>query len=643
MNYGTLIVKSTEIIYLTLFTRAYMSGERAVVEKNDINILLVDDDTEYLNLEEIFLRKVNPLFNPVGVESAGHALERIRDDGFDVIVSDYMMPDTDGLEFLRILREEYRTDIPFIMLTGRGREEVAMKTLNLEGDRYIQKGGAPKAQFAVLAQAIEQEIEHYKTKKKLAITKHSVDKASDGIFWVDSEGKFLYTNERVSSRLGYDSDGLKEMYVWDIDPDYPKGRRKKNWDRLKEKGYIKTESVYVARDGTQIPVEIYSNYIEHDGNEMEIAFVRDITERKIAEERIMDLNSLLMAIRNVNQLIVQEDDLLSMMKGSCDILLKARNYMNIGIAVLDERRDKIAPLTNSGVHNIRVWKIDREGRGNAPRCVKEVVASGKTIIIDDPAIYCKDCEYLEEDSVHHTVLIPMTRKDRIMGILTACMAPGHMITREEIDLLEEVAGDLAFAWDKLKADRRLKEKNRLLSAINEYSLELAAVPISKDIFAIATKKLKELADAKVVSFSTYDKSKSELVVQYTTLSEEKNKKLTKFLGRRVEGLHNKVTPEMYDRITSEVVGDAGTLHETTFGTISKPVGKIIEKLFGVEWFTGIALLYKGELMGTVIISGGKETKRPDNEELRAFAGVTANAVRRWMVERSQLESQGYCI
>lgn len=600
-----------------------------------INILLVDDDTEFLDMEELFLLNCNDLFCITTTESAQEALQLLINERYDVIISDYMMPGMDGLEFLKRIRDEHQSDIPFVMLTGKGREDVAMETLNLGGDRYIQKGGAPKAQFSVVAQAVEQEFEHYKTKKKLEITQHSVDKALDGIFWVDTDGKFLYTNEIVKDRLGYSSEELKKMYVWDIDPNYPKNSRKQFWDELKNIGHMTMESVHIARDGTRIPVEINSNHIEHDGDEMEFAFVRDIIERKRAEEMIKDLNSLLTAIRNVNQLIIQEDDMMNMMKESCDILLEARNYMKVDIAILNEGTGKITPIVKWG-HDDMKWEIDPEGRGNAPRCVKDVIKSRRTMIVEDPMKYCKNCNYFDENMLSNSIHVPMVQKNQITGILVAYLKPEHIISQEEVDLLEEVGGDLAYAREKLIADRRLKEKNRLLTAINEYSLELAAVPSSDNIFAIAAEKLRDITGAKVVSFSTYDKTTSDLVVQYATLSDEKKKRMTRFLGQRIEGFRNKVTPEMYEKIIAEVVGDAGSLHETTFGAISKPMGAIIEKFFGIDWFTGIALIYKNELMGTVIISGGKGTKRPDNEELNAYAGVTANAVRRWLVERERV-------
>ena len=59
------------------------------------------------------------------------------------------MPGMDGIKFLKAVRAQYPV-LPFIIFTGRGREEVAMEALNCGADRYIQKGGDPKSQFTEL-------------------------------------------------------------------------------------------------------------------------------------------------------------------------------------------------------------------------------------------------------------------------------------------------------------------------------------------------------------------------------------------------------------------------------------------------------------------------------------------------------------
>ncbi len=131
-----------------------------------IKILLVDDESSLLEQAKIFLEKIDDDLEVSTVSSAEKALELLDNESYDFIVSDYQMPVTDGLEFLEEIREERESEIPFIMFTGKGREEVAMKALNLGADRYIKKEGSPKDQFEFLADAIIRETIQFETKKE---------------------------------------------------------------------------------------------------------------------------------------------------------------------------------------------------------------------------------------------------------------------------------------------------------------------------------------------------------------------------------------------------------------------------------------------------------------------------------------------
>ncbi|QSG14781.1 Signal transduction histidine kinase [Halapricum desulfuricans] len=130
-------------------------------------VLAVDDDPGMSELIAEFLPREDDRFTVETALSATEALDRFEQETFDAIISDYQMPDIDGLDFLQTLREEFDSDIPFIVFTGKGREEVAIDALNLGADRYLQKGGDPTSQYSVLADAVRNEIEKHQTKAEL--------------------------------------------------------------------------------------------------------------------------------------------------------------------------------------------------------------------------------------------------------------------------------------------------------------------------------------------------------------------------------------------------------------------------------------------------------------------------------------------
>lgn len=126
----------------------------------------MDDEPSILKQAKIFLENENERLNIDTAVSAERGLELLKQNEFDAIVSDYQMPEMDGLEFLEKVRKDKNSDIPFIIFTGRGREDVAMDALNLGADRYLQKRGDPKSQYGVLAQAIVQEVKRKKVESE---------------------------------------------------------------------------------------------------------------------------------------------------------------------------------------------------------------------------------------------------------------------------------------------------------------------------------------------------------------------------------------------------------------------------------------------------------------------------------------------
>ena len=121
-----------------------------------------------------------------------------------------------------------------------------------------------------------------------ALSYFTIERASDSIFWVDSEARIYFVNEAACKTLGYTRDELLKLSVYDIDADFPKENWPNQWSKVKElKSFIHL-SHHIRNDGTIFPVEISANYIEYEGREYSCAFVRDITKRIEAEKEVTD-------------------------------------------------------------------------------------------------------------------------------------------------------------------------------------------------------------------------------------------------------------------------------------------------------------------------------------------------------------------
>ena len=110
-----------------------------------LQVLHVDDERSFLKVTTQFL-EMNRNFEVETAVCVDDAIEKIDAKGFDVVISDYQMPGKNGLEFLKELREG-GNNVPFIMFTGKGREEVAIEALNLGANQYINKFGDPETVY----------------------------------------------------------------------------------------------------------------------------------------------------------------------------------------------------------------------------------------------------------------------------------------------------------------------------------------------------------------------------------------------------------------------------------------------------------------------------------------------------------------
>ena len=122
--------------------------------------------------------------------------------------------------------------------------------------------------------------------KALRLAQLSIMRSADAVFWITPDGRFIHVNEQACHSLGYTRDELLTMAVWDIDPNFSLEKWPPHWERTRQLKKRRFERQHQRKDGTIFPVEITANYVEYEGQEYDFAFVRDITERKRAEEAL---------------------------------------------------------------------------------------------------------------------------------------------------------------------------------------------------------------------------------------------------------------------------------------------------------------------------------------------------------------------
>jgi PAS domain S-box-containing protein len=168
------------------------------------SILYVDDEPGLLEIGKLFLEQ-GGRFSVETLTSAEEALEILKTRHYDAIISDYQMPVMNGIEFLKRVRASGST-LPFIIFTGRGREEIVIQAFNEGADFYLQKGGEPLSQFAELGHKIQKAI--LQRKAEASIRDHERREADiinflpDATFAIDTRGVVIAWNRAMETMTG---------------------------------------------------------------------------------------------------------------------------------------------------------------------------------------------------------------------------------------------------------------------------------------------------------------------------------------------------------------------------------------------------------------------------------------------------------
>jgi PAS domain S-box-containing protein len=257
------------------------------------SVLYVDDEPELLVLCRLFLEKDGR--NTVETaESAAEGLKKLRAAHFDVIISDYFMPESDGVEFLRQVRAEFG-DIPYILFTGKGREEVVIEAMNLGVTFYVQKGSDPVSRFSELGRKIETATRRSRTgdtgREKTSELDQFFTLALDLLCIADTDGYFRRLNPAWEMILGWRINELEGKKFLDlVHPDDLTTTLKAMEDLRTGKKIVNFINRFQGKDGVYRWIEWRSFPY---GEKLMYAAARDITERKQVEQALQLANKKL--------------------------------------------------------------------------------------------------------------------------------------------------------------------------------------------------------------------------------------------------------------------------------------------------------------------------------------------------------------
>ena len=251
-----------------------------VVDQTDvIRILHVDDDMSQSEFLKYFLPVSDGSFSIKAVCDPRQALEELRASRYDCVVTDYVMPGLNGIELAALIRKEF--DVPIIIYTGQGSEEVAEAAFTVGIDDYMRKEMDP-SHYQVLAKRIRSVVE----KKRIdTLYRTVIEQTSDALF-IFVDNTVVYANKALLNLLGLDeaSEFGKEPFHFFVEGDRERVKEKLQqvMSTGRSEGYDKYQ--LQSKHGDILYIEVSTSPVTYNGKKGIICFARDITEKYQLEE-----------------------------------------------------------------------------------------------------------------------------------------------------------------------------------------------------------------------------------------------------------------------------------------------------------------------------------------------------------------------
>ncbi|MHA1800105.1 MAG: PAS domain S-box protein [Candidatus Heimdallarchaeaceae archaeon] len=444
------------------------SNKSILKEKKELNseiikVLHVDDSEDFLVISKIYLEKIS--MQNVHVEcisSPEEVIEHLKMNMYDVLISDYQMPIIDGLFLLEQLRSQ-NNDIPFIIFTGKGREEVAIQALNLGADYYVKKGSDAKSQFTELVHLIKRIVKEKNLEKELYETQGRVkaffEHSGLGIAFKNLQGEIIQVNKALKDMLEYEEEELLKLSISKVS--HPEDTQKDN-ELLKEiiegkRDKYSIEKRYIKKNGQIIWVNktvilVPSSAIQ---NTLIINIFEDITERIERDLEIYRINRVQEMLIESNKTLFQANDLGVFLNEICRILTTTGEYLLAWIGLAENEETKIVrPIAQVGfdkgyLDTVKItWDNTVYGQGPTGTAIR----TGKIIINRETATE-PTYKPWRTDAIKRgyaaSIALPLKSKERILGALNIYSEEKHVFNKKEVDILENLSCCMSYGMMKL--------------------------------------------------------------------------------------------------------------------------------------------------------------------------------------------------
>lgn len=433
-----------------------------------LRILMVEDNLADAELTERELKRAGLRFESERVETRDAFLTAMMHFDPDLIISDHTLPQFDGLSALELARE-HRPDTPFLFYSGTLGEASAVDALKHGASDYVVKGNLQR-----LGPAIQRAIEeaqlrarHRKAEAELHASERRfrllTEQAPVGIALTDSDGHITYCNSNWLAIIELSlEESLGEGSMRAIHPD--------------DKGWVTSAWNECLRNGTPFNAE-YRFLLKNESTAWVIASavpqlddaghllgyivtLSDITQRKLAEDKISRLSRMHSILSGINGVIIRTRERSQLFSEVCKIAVGRGHFRTAMIYELERSSGRIELAASLGGGDNLESELSqlRQSRPELAGLRSKAIRTAQTQFCNDIAtdprfVGLQDTFLLR--GIRSTVVLPLSHGGEVMGVICLFSSELDAFNESELRLLNELAADVSFALDHFAKEERI--------------------------------------------------------------------------------------------------------------------------------------------------------------------------------------------
>jgi PAS domain S-box-containing protein len=427
--------------------------------KNELKVLILEDEPADAELVERTLREAGLIVVAERVATQRAFVEALEWFKPHIILSDSKLLDFDGFSALKLVREK-DLDLPVIGVADFIDDKAAVELIRAGANDYVLKNRLELLPFAVQRAIAETDGRRERKRAEEAIHlgeesfQSAFNAAGHGMALVDLDGRFFKVNAALCRITGYSTNEMlartfADITYWeDLTESLAASIRMRNG----EISNFETEKRYVRKDGEIVWVQLNVSMVHNMAGALvyQIAQVQDITDRMIAASSLKQLNRTLRNVIAVETAVVRATTEQELLNEICRVGVELGGYRQVWVGFIQHDEAKtVLPMAWAGEHSkyIRTvnvsWADNELGRGPTGMAIR----TGQVQVIQDvetnPAM-APWLMNLRHENLKSCIALPLKNESEVFGVLRLYADEPDAFGQEEVDLLKEMADNLAF-------------------------------------------------------------------------------------------------------------------------------------------------------------------------------------------------------